>query len=272
MKARIVAFVLAPILTLVAGCNGEDATPKKDAPAGQAAGQAADQQAKLVPGKPDTPAKPAKSAAKKVELGDKKNVVFEIDGDKRRVLVKAYVCLREGQLEQFLTRKGTKEHEAVVAADVDARDIHLALTLAGAEPGSPVKFRPEYQPASGAVINVFVEYEDKGKKVRRSAQEWVRGIKTKKDLGISWVFAGSILIHDPMDPKRKPFYAANDGDVICLSNFETALLDLPIMSTTENADLFFEAHTERIPPLATPVTVILEPAAKQRPPAKEGAK
>src|SRR5438034_5550667 len=64
-------------------------------------------------------------AAKKVNLG--KNVFLEVQGDKRRVLVEAKVCLRTGQLEQFLTRKGTKEHEAILAADVDARDIHAAL-------------------------------------------------------------------------------------------------------------------------------------------------
>jgi hypothetical protein len=38
------------------------------------------------------------------------------------------------------------------------------------------------------------------------------------------------------------------------------LLDLPIDSSKNNADLNFEAHTERIPPLETKVTVILEPA------------
>lgn len=277
---RTVAF--AACVTWLAGCNGEDAAPKgaardalkkaaPSAPDKQSAsadakdGVAPEQQAKLTPDKRGA----AKSAPKRVELGQQKNVVLEIDGEARRVLVKGYVCLREGQLEQFLTRKGTKEHEAVVAADVDARDIHTALMLAGAEPGSPVKFQPEYQPARGTVVNVLVEYQDKGKTVRRPAQEWVRSIQTKKDLGISWVFAGSMLLKDPNDPTRKPSYAANGGDVICLSNFETALLDLPIMSTMANADLFFEAHTERIPRLETPVTVILEPVITPKP-ADEG--
>jgi hypothetical protein len=256
MNSRILALI-ALSFTLLMGCNGEDAAPKKDAPAPTRA--KSDSDGAAAPARD----KPKATETKKVELGEQKNVILEIDGDKRRVLIKGYVCLREGQLEQFLTRKGTKEHEAVVAADLDARDIHLALTLASAEPGSPVKFRPEYQPATGSVINIFVEYEQQGKKVRRPAQEWVRSIKTKKDLGIAWVFAGSILIQDPQDPKRKPFYAANDGDVICVSNFETALLDLPIVSTAENVDLFFEAHTERIPPVQTPVLVILEPAAQK---------
>jgi len=204
---------------------------------------------------PKTDAAPAK----KVEVG--KNVYLEIQGEQRRVLVETEVCLRQGQLEQFMTRKRTKEHEAIVAADVDARAIDTALTLAKAEPGSPARFVPKYEPARGPVIKVFVEYTDEqGRPQRHLAQKWIRNIKTKKDLEQDWVFAGSLLIPDPLDKTKPPYYAANDGDVICVSNFDTALLDLPIMSSKDNEELFFEAHTERIPPVKTRVTVILEPA------------
>lgn len=195
--------------------------------------------------------------AKKVKVG--KNVTLEIQGGKRRVLVNAFVCLRKGQLEQLLTRKRTKEHEAVLAAEIDARDVHAALTLAGAEPGSPVQFGPKFAPPRGTTIKITLEYKENGKTVRVPAQQWVRNVKSKKDLKSDWVFGGSVLLPDPMDKTKPPFYAANDGDVICLANFDTAMLDVPFVSTKENADLTFEAHTERIPALETPVTVILEP-------------
>jgi hypothetical protein len=204
----------------------------------------------------------AMSPAKKVPIG--KNVFLEIQGDKRRVLVEAYVCLRQGQLEQFLTRKRTKEHEAILAADVDARDIHAGLNLAGAQEGKPVQFRPKYQPATGAVIKVSLVYEEKGKKIEVPARAWVRSSQTKKELDQDWVFGGSLLIPDPGDNAKKPFYAANEGDVICVSNFDTAMLDLPIESSKDDAELAFEAYTERIPPEETPVLVILEPVAKKK--------
>lgn len=208
--------------------------------------------------KQDPAPKTSKAPAKKVNVG--KNVSLEINGDERRVVVDAEVCLRQGMLEQFLTRKRTKEHESILAADVDARQIHTALTLAKAEPGSPVRFQPKYEPARGTVIKVFLEYEDADKKQQRvPAQRWIRSIKTKKILDHDWVFAGSVLIQDPFDKEKPPFYAANDGTVICVSNFESALLDLPIMSTKDNDDLFFEANTELIPPEKTPVRVIFEP-------------
>src|SRR5262245_28597837 len=243
MKTFTTSILCGSIVMLaLAGCTTDEPAPKKEAP--------------------QQPA-PAASA-KKVEVG--KNVYLEIQGEQRRVLVESYVCLRKGQLEQFLTRKRTKEHEAILAADVDARKIHEALLLAKAEPGAPVQFfdqktmTAKYVPARGHVIKVSVEYKDEqGQMQRHAAQKWVRSFKTKKDLDHDWVFAGSILFPNPEDNTKPPFYMANDGDVICVSNFETAMLDLPIKSPKDNDDLAFEAHTERIPPLETPVLVILEP-------------
>jgi hypothetical protein len=202
----------------------------------------------------------AQGTAKKVRIGN--NVYLEIDGKKRRVLVDAYVCLRQGQLEQLLTKKRTKEHEAVLAADLDARHLHAALIAAGAEPGHPVKFRPKYLSPTGTPIKITLEYMDQGKTVRVPARDWIRNIKTKKPLDTDWVFAGSVLIPNPDSPKKTPFYAANEGDVICIANFDTALLDVPFSSSKENDALGFQAWTERIPPEGTPVTVILEPQKK----------
>jgi hypothetical protein len=234
MKPHRLALLLAALAFLAAGC-----------------GEAADSD-----NAPPPKEKEKVAEAKQVLVG--RNVHLEVQGKVRRVLVSGAICLREGQLEQFLTRKGTKEHEAIVAADVDARDIHKALLLAGATEGKPVQFRPTYKVATGQPIRVTVRYQDKGKLVTVPARSWVKNAKTGKDLDTDWVFAGSQLVDNPLDPGKK-IYLANDGDVICVSNFETALLDLPIKSPKDNADLVYVAHTERIPPLETKVVVVLEP-------------
>jgi hypothetical protein len=188
-----------------------------------------------------------------------RNVWLETQGNHRRVRVSAYVCLREGLLEQLMCRKNTKEHEAILAADVDARDIHKALLLTGVEPGSPVRYEPTYQIPTGPEIRVLLEYDDKGRMQTIPARKWVRSIQDKKELSAPWVFAGSELYPDPFEKKRPPIYAANSGDVICVSNFEDALLDLAMKSSKDNSELAFEAWTERIPELGTKITVILEP-------------
>lgn len=198
---------------------------------------------------------------KKAAVG--KNVYLEIfPGDRRRVVIEAQVCRREDQLEQLLCRKRTKEHEAILTADVDARMIHAALIAAKASPGAPVQYRP-YKAAHGTKIKVSVQYKDKdGKTITEPAQRWIRNVKTGKDMEYDWVFAGSRLI-PPFEKGQEPYYAANDGDVICLSNFDTALLDLPVELPNANNALIFEANTERIPPVNTPVQVILEPVLEQ---------
>src|SRR5215831_3778571 len=93
--------------------------------------------AKAPPAQPPAAPKGAGQDAevKRVPLG--KNVALEVRGDRRRVLVQAEVCFREGPLELFLCRRNTKEHESVVHADIDARHVHAGLLAAGAKAGGP---------------------------------------------------------------------------------------------------------------------------------------
>ncbi len=214
--------------------------------------------------------KPKEETVRK-EIG--KNVIFENTGDKRRVLIPAIICLREGRLEHLLSRtQSEKQHESILTAEFDARDIHLALLATGAKPGKPAQFvkfvndrmEEDYKPATGDKIKVTLQYEKDGKTVTVPGQKWVLDRKTKKELAIDWVFAGSKFHKDP-EGKRPDYYGANEGRVICTSNFTNALLDLPIPASDKDEDLPFEPNTKEIPELGTKVTVILEPmeAAKK---------
>lgn len=203
-------------------------------------------------------AAPKPATVARTEVGP--NVFLEIDGNRRRVMVPAVVSYREGPLELFLCRRNTKEHESVVSADIDARHLHAALLAAGAVAGSPVKFEPKYQSAKGSPIRVLVRYAADGQDKTINAREWVRDTKTQKELALDWVFPGSFFFKSPPDEKgqRRELYAANGGDIVCVSNFPEAMLDLPVQSPSENDALQFEAYTERIPPLGTKVEVVFE--------------
>ena len=48
--------------------------------------------------------------------------------------------------------------------------------------------------------------------------------------------------------------------MICVSNFPTAMLDLPFESSQQNAELLFEAFPDRVPPRDTEVDIVLMPA------------
>ena len=206
---------------------------------------------------PQPEAKPKES--KKSLLG--KNVFMEIEGDKRRVLVSAEVVLRRGEyrLEGLLCRKMTKEHEYVLAADVDARDIHTALLAAGAKPGSPVQFEPHYHAATGDIIKVSIRYEMEGKLIEMPAQKWLLAAEGNKECDQAWVFAGSKFVPDPDNPV-KPIYLANHGDIICTANMDTAMLDLPIRSSGALESRLYTTNPDVIPEVGTKVVVVLERA------------
>ena len=193
-----------------------------------------------------------------------KDAQLWIDLKNKLVVVDGEIAMRRGQLEMFACPKGTKEHESVIAIHGKAQYVHAGLLALGAKKGKPVQFEPEYAPASGTKVDVWVLWKDEdGKKQRVRAQNWIRNIKTQKQMQYDWVFAGSGFWKDPTDGKE--YYYGDSGDFICVSNFPSATLDLPVESSQANASLMFEAFSERIPPRGTPIRLVLKPRLKQEP-------
>ena len=181
-----------------------------------------------------------------------------IDPKHKRVVADGMVVFREGPLEMFACPKGTKEHESIIAVDSKAYAVHAALLAVGAKAGKPVQFDPQYKPATGTEVDIELIWRDADGKVRREqAQNWVRNADTGKALEYPWVFAGSGFWTD--EATGTEYYLAESGDFICVSNFPSAMLDLPIESSPDNAQLLFEAFTENIPPLGTRVRMVLTP-------------
>jgi hypothetical protein len=182
-----------------------------------------------------------------------------LDAAGKRLVVGGRVALAQGVIEVFACPERSKEHEAIVATRCPARLIHAGLLALGLEPGSPVSFDPEYRPATGPEVAVRVRWKDAaGRLQERPAQELIRNTKTGRQLEAEWVFAGSGFWRDPADGTEH--YQADGGDMICVSNFPTAMLDLPIESSESNAALLFEAFEGRVPPAGTEVELILSPA------------
>ncbi len=207
--------------------------------------------------KPELPFKPGKNW-----LRSTLDYEVWIDLKKKQILVGGRICLREGLLEMFSCPVGTKEHEAIVSANTPARFVHAGLVAIGARPGPPVQFQPKYKPAQGTEVEVTVIWKDlKGKEHRVRAQQWVKQTKTGKALEYPWVFAGSGFWTDERTGKQ--YYNADGGEFICVSNFSTAMLDLPVESSDANDTLMFCAFTERIPPRGTRVYLLLTPKLKK---------
>lgn len=225
-------------------------------------GDAADRTSREVYFDPETgtPRPPKLPSPEGATALPKPDVVW-VDAKQKLVYVDGYVSLRRGMLEMFACPVGTKEHESVVAVFSRARTLHAALLAVGAEPGKPATFRPEFSPATGTEIEVEVRWQDEHQKWQSvPAQQWVKDIQTGKPMAHAWVFGGSGFWKD--EETGKEHYMAEAGDLVCVSNFSTAMLDLPIESSQANEGLLFEANTDEIPPLGTPVRVVLKPKLK----------
>ena len=255
MKTTLVALAAASMLALAARAPAPAQDPKADKP------EALPEFPKLDPKNTVSHLNPEKTIfAELAGPEGKKKVV--------RIGLVGEVCLREGPLEVFLCKKGTKEHESIVRVDADAQIIHLALTQTGAEPGKPTQFvdpkteEPKYKAATGAKINVSVHYTKGGKTFTHPAQDWIWDTKKKAPMPHGWVFPGSITIADPDSGKK--FYGANSGDVISISNFPYSMLEVPAEISKDDANLTYEARTDKIPPLFSKVWVILEPEREKK--------
>lgn len=187
-----------------------------------------------------------------------------IDPAAKAVVVGCSVAIDRGPIEYFACTKGTKEHESVVAARSPASLVHAALLAVGLVPGKPVSFQPEYVPASGPVVRVTMRWRDEDGSVREAAgQDWIRDTRTGGRMREDWVFAGSSFWKDPTDGTEH--YQADGGDLICVSNFPTATLDIPVESSQSNDALLFEAFAGRVPPSGTPVDMVLSAAPAPAP-------
>jgi len=245
---------LLPAATSLAQFGGSPATKPADAAESDgSAKESAGSIAAKAPKLPDPEGAKALSETDRVWVDVKNHLVY-VDG---------YVALREGYLEMFACTMGTKEHESVVGVRTKAATVHAALLAAGAVPGHPVKFRPEFVPAAGTEIEIEVRWlgED-GKWQSAKAQEWVREIKSKKEMSHGWVFGGSGFWTDEANGKR--YYQAEGGELICVSNFASATLDVPFESTDSDDALEFQAFTEHIPKLGTPVRLVLKPVLEKK--------
>lgn len=167
------------------------------------------------------------------------------------------VCKAGYPLEFFATYSN-RSYEAALSVNVTPSIVHAGLLATGAEPGHPAKFEPEFVPPTGTEVAIEVRWKDASGKVKSApAQEWIRNIKTKKPLESNWVFAGSFFVTDEATGKK--YYQADSGELICVLNLPTAMLDLPIRSYGAIEARSFEAFEEHLPPAGTPVTILLKP-------------
>ncbi len=184
-----------------------------------------------------------------------------IDWGRQVVEVDAVVVLREGPLELLACSPNTREHESILV--VQARPIHIyqAMGLIGLQPGSPVRYDPNtsrsYAP-TGESLDLRVRYRQRSIEKTVKAEQWLldneRGQLPKS---VEWVFAGSRTLDDGR------FGADQDGTVVCVVDFATALITVGSLHTADNEFLWLSANTTVIPPIGTHCTLLIRSATER---------
>ena len=181
-----------------------------------------------------------------------------VDRKSNRVYIDGYVAIDRGALEMFACPVGSKEHESIVAVVAKSSEVHAALLVVGAKTGTTAMFTPNFVPPTGQAIRVWVSWRDKqGKFHVEDARRWVQDTESKESVEADWVFAGSGFYKDEEDGRE--YYRADGGDMICVSNFSTAMMDLSLASSADADSLLFRPFEGRVPERGTPLRLILMP-------------
>lgn len=179
-----------------------------------------------------------------------------IDWASRTVRIDGTIVLRSGSLE-FLACFPGKEHESIVRLDARAEHVYMALGLTGFEPGHPPRWNDaeqRYEPASGDLVEVAIEWTDGGRMRQVAGHEWLVDLEYgRPPVARPWVFAGSTREPDGS------LTADHTGAGIALVDMPDALLALTRSRSASTAELWAGANTSRIPPSGTRVRVLLRP-------------
>ena len=215
-------------------------------------------------------------------IPDKPGLV--INFRERCVDIEGSVCLDEGMLELVACRKGSKEHESIVAITARPMHVHTALLLLGANNGNPAmrkavdeqKKRWINVPPKGDPVDVYLVFEDSdGKMVEHPICEFVaRSGKSPDELPAvgeddaredskfpnTFLFAGSLLHGDGPGPRK--YLSDLSGNVISIATFGDELLCLPGVHSDDNGSLMWQVDATKLPKVGSKVTLRLRPQVK----------
>ncbi len=180
-----------------------------------------------------------------------------IDWQRRQIHVQTTVVLRQGALE-FLACWPGKEHESILRFEADAVHVYMALGLIGLQPGHPPCWNPQrraYDPPAGDLLDISLEWEDADGRQRSDAYQWLRELRrARPPLPRPWIFAGSLLRAD------NTLASQYSGVGIALVDFPDSFICFSRRHPSRYGELWAVANTPVIPPVGTPVRLILRAA------------
>lgn len=193
---------------------------------------------------PVPPKPPAPDPARLLRQGS-----VQLEPVMKCVVVTGFVNLVEGPLELMACGPGGKVHESVFVLEVNPVDLQSALLLIGLKPGQPMK-ELGMGPPLGDRVAIWVRWEQEGRAVIRPLESLALDRKTQRPLkDVGWVFTGSTFANGK-------FKALAEESLINIYWDPWAILNVAAELGAD--DEATEANTAALPPLHTPVTLIIQ--------------
>lgn len=215
------------------------------------------------PGAEAQPTAPEKLAPPKVPK------VIELDGirihpEEKYLELDATMCLDQGVIEVFGSSPGGKVHESLLILKAKPQYLHFGLLLMGLREGRPTNAQGGEEAPRGDPVDLFVEWEEGGKRYRVPAEDMVYNVHTKRRMeGQSWVFTGSRHVkgRNSNTGQEVDIYLANaTGTVITTFRDQASVLDNA--SRFSRDDTSYVTNEAVAPPRNTPLCLVAMPQGK----------
>jgi hypothetical protein len=199
-----------------------------------------------------------------------------VDKEKRTITVDCKIAPRKMEDPKFQGKtwpieviacypypKGQKAHETVVTIDLKPSEVHKALESFGLKPGTPVRGEAK-EPPQGPEVGLYLEIPDRdGRPKRVSIERTLIDPKTNKQMPkVKWRFTGSIL-SKPDPAKDETVYGADmTGTLISIFPVTDETVFQTNLTMKEEKYLKLETDTKLLPPVGTPVKLVIEVPGK----------
>ena len=168
--------------------------------------------------------------------------------------------MKRGLLEYLLVNPKGSVHESLLATDVEANDIHVAMLLLGAKGGAitaaapPAQLNAQYfrtaPKLTGDTIFITVKWMEKDVEKTAPVEDWLINEETRKKIEHGpWIYNGSMVYEGR-------FLAQMEGNLVALVTSPTALINNPRKGN--NDDKMWNVNEEATPGQSTPVEIIFK--------------
>jgi len=172
-----------------------------------------------------------------------------VGGDKKYVEVEGKVARYDHVLEFIACEPETRDYESLLTVTCKPSALKFGLLLIGCEDGE----------TNGSPLTIEVEWQDKEKPRRVPVENWLIDRRTgKAPVKLPFFFSGSVFVPD-LFTTNKVFQADAEKAHIALWWQPSILINLKgdQGNPYRGDDQGFQVNTNAIPPVGTPVKLIL---------------